>query len=740
MAGIGRWLRDRRNEGVIDTITRSDDPTRTLTRLGNLVDDAVITGLLDRSERALEADQPQEALRCADLAVAASLMGGTATTRAEALAWRAGMLKYQDSRPDWMARHRLPEQAATDLRAAIMIHSRSRQLDAWVRLIELYWMLPKHDAEPLSPDLAEAIESMLARTDDDRARAELLHVLGDLHEHQDVHDAVVAAWSSAADTFRLLRHADQEFIVRGKLFQYVALRDDDTAIDLARACLDCAPPDVEPDVLANICHLLAAVLHHNGEVDEALTAYARAVELLSEKPDVKVHDLQFESAMLMVTDHRYPEAIAQLRAALEGPGGVYVWWAVHMQLADLLTAHAGDIGGAIEQVEQALHSAISMTKDPSLRVHSLHRSGLLHLSANDFETAHRRFTAALPFLKDRTVPIQIPVTKLYDHLVLPAPRAELFRLAALTGRLTGRSDEAEALLAMAKTLAQETPPRITDLPDFTDAELGDSTLIGSTEHLTVAAVLLHHAPDMALARLNEIPADIDPLLATRKATFTAMCHRRLGDKPAAMASYRAVLAITAPDTDAEIVQLAHWQLATFLLADREYEQAYPHLHACAQLFENNRRSFAGVEQRMGFLGEHILAVYEQLVETCLITGRRVEAYETVQKIKSRTLLDLIATDHRPIDHTLEKRAAGLRADREDWVAEYLGGVDPEGRPEDYLTSRQYLMLSASITLHRTTEDIENERQAAGLFDHLHIEGRPFTYAEIRTLLHHTVSA
>jgi len=321
MAGFSRWVRGLWNEGIIDTIAKSDDPVGTLTRLGNHVDDTVITGLLDLSERAFEADQPQEALRCADLAVAASLKGGAATTRAEALAWRAGMLTRLARQPAWMAGRRIPEQAATDLRAAIMIHSRSGQMDAWARLTELYWMLPEHDAQPLSPSLAEAIESMLARTDDHRARAELLHVLGDVHEHQDAQDAVVATWSSAADIFRLLGDAHDEFLIRGKLFQYVAPRDDGTAIDVARACLECAPPDVEPDALANIYHLLAAVLQHNDEINDALVAYARAVDLLSKKPDAVIHDIQFESAMVMITDHRYPEAIAQLRAALEGSGG-----------------------------------------------------------------------------------------------------------------------------------------------------------------------------------------------------------------------------------------------------------------------------------------------------------------------------------------------------------------------------------------------------------------------------------
>lgn len=736
MAGFGKWLRDRRNEGTVDMIARSADPTRTLARLGNLVDDVVITGLLDRSEHALESERPQDALRYADLAVAASLMGGTATTRAEALACRAALLIHQERPlPLGLTRRRLPEQAATDLRAAITIHSRSSHPDAWAHLTELYWVLPRHDAEPLSPDLAKALDPLLARTVDDRARAELRHVLGDIHKHRDARDAVVTAWSSAAETFRLVGNADEEFMVRGKLFQYIALRDlDDNAIELGRACLACAPPDVDPDALANVYHLLATLLGHH-EVDEAITAYARAVELLSEKPGTIVHGIQFESAMLMVTHHRYPEAIPQLKAALEGSGGPHVWWAVHMELADLLAEHAGDLGGAIEHVERALHLAISMTKAPALRVHSLHRSGLLHLSANDFETAHHRFTTALPLLEERSLPITIPVTHLYHHLIMPAPRTELFRLAALTSRLTGRNNETATLHARAAELAHEPPPRVTDLDDFDDADLAAATMPVSAEHLAVASVLLHHAPDLALTRLNQIPAaNPDPLLATRKAAFTAMCHQRLGDKPAAMAAYRAVLAVAAPGASAELVQLAHWQLATFLMADREYEQAYPHLHACTQLIENNRASFAGVEQRMGFLAEHVLAVYERLVETCLRTGRRVEAYETVQRIKSRSLLDLVTAEHRPIDHTLENRAAGIQADREDWVATYIGGTGPEGPAEDYPTSMAALMLSTSITLHRTMKDIENERQTAGLFDRLHTEGRPFTHAEIRALL------
>lgn len=740
MARFGRWLRDRRSEGVVDTIARSADPTRTLTLLGHLIDDTVITALLDLSEHALESEHPQDALRYADLAVAASLAGGTATIHADALAWRAGLLTHRERPlPMGLTRRRLPEQAATDLRAAITIHTRSGQPDAWARLTELYWMLPRHDREPLSPDLAAAVEPMLASTTDDQARAELRHVLGDIHEHQQADDAVLAAWSSAADTFQRLGDADDEFKVRAKLFEYVALSDqDDSAVELGRACLDSAPPDVEPSTLANVYHLLAAVLGYNDEVDEALTAYARAVELLSREPGAIVHDLQFEAATLMVNDHRYSEAIAQLRAALKGPGRPHVWWAVHMQLADLLAAQAGDIGGAIEHVEQALHMAISTTTDLALRVHSLHRSGALHLSANDFETAYRRFTAALPLLKERSRPIKIPVTHLFDHVVLPAPRAELFRLAALTSHLTGRDNEADTLLVRAAELAHETPPRVTDLDDFDDADLENPVLAISADNLSVAAILLHHAPAMALARLNEIPADnLDPLLATRKAVFTAMCHRRLDDKPAAIAAYQMALAIAAPDTEAELVQLAHWQLAWFFLADREYEQAYPHLHACTQLIENSRASFTGVDQRMGFLAGHVLAIYERLVETCLITGRRAEAYETVQRIKSRSLLDLVTADHRPIDHVLETRAAGVAAERENWVAEYIGGTGPEAHAEDYLTSREHLMLSTASAQHRTMKEIEEVRRTSGLFDRLHTEGRPFKHAEIRTLLANT---
>src|SRR5712691_2317296 len=97
MRGFGKaareWARDRRAEGIVHALQRSADRPATLTAVQNWVDDRVLSGMLDLSYAAAATNDDQEdALAWADLAVQASLLGGTAAGRADALLLHATLL------------------------------------------------------------------------------------------------------------------------------------------------------------------------------------------------------------------------------------------------------------------------------------------------------------------------------------------------------------------------------------------------------------------------------------------------------------------------------------------------------------------------------------------------------------------------------------------------------------------------------------------------------------------------
>lgn len=132
-----------------------------------------------------------------------------------------------------------------------------------------------------------------------------------------------------------------------------------------------------------------------------------------------------------------------------------------------------------------------------------------------------------------------------------------------------------------------------------------------------------------------------------------------------------------------------------------------------------------------------LATYYRLIEVSLLLGRNGEAFVFMQRIKSRSLLDLMADsehEHRPIDHALDARAASVRDDREEWIAKYIEGTLLEGESDDVMTWPRIRMHTDHRSLTDATASIKNERDELGPFDRLRGEGVPVDFNAVRAML------
>ncbi|CRK56811.1 hypothetical protein [Alloactinosynnema sp. L-07] len=767
---IREWWLDRRTEGIVRTLAKNPDPAATVDRLAPMIDDKVIEALLTASERA---ESPHDAMTWADVAVRASLLGGTAVGRADALMHRAATVLGMD---DTWKRGRLLARAEEDALGAVEIlreHGTASDLVASLCLLarvhtrqgdgvamvgrmaqcfhatdddadlrtrvsrlftDLYWDLSKSAARESAAIVIPELNTVLAAADDPALRAEVLDALGRAYSFLDAdYDKAVDAWERSADLYRRLGRARDEFLIRARVQWHAVVIDNDRSIREGLACLACAPAETAPTDLATVHHVLATAYRYEERVDDALAAYARAVELLSHDPKNIVHDLVFEAATLMAEDGRYNDARAQFEAAMAGPGGAHVWWATQTELAELLSTQIIDLGAAIRHAEHALTDAVTLnSSDPMYRIISLHRVAQLQLSAGNIATAHQRFQLLVPLLTQPTRAIEISVSKLFNHSVVPLSRSEILWHASIAARAAGDNTEADAWAGRSAELRGTDPSPIALDDDVLD-DPETLALAVETRELTMAMSLAAHSPDDALARLATPSLTILAGSNTRARVdmTTGVCLEKLGDQDGALAAFeRALNGHLGPMLD----QLCHWRIATIHHSRQEYGLAYPHLVTCVQMADATRTTFDDIEARMAFMSTG-LARYERLIEVCLLLGRVGEALAVVQQVKSRALLDMLAQPHhRPIDFRFEARAAALRAEQDRWLAEFAAGTGPEGPAEDYPTSPQHRMLADIVANTKDAEAFERERRERELFDRLTDEGTPLDFAAIRGLL------
>ncbi|TDC42235.1 hypothetical protein [Micromonospora sp. KC213] len=784
--GIRVWLRERRAEGVLRILERAPDRAAALVRVRASIDDHVLEGMLALSFLAQKRGDDTDRLTWADLAVEASLHGGTSRGRADALLWHARM--YLNHWPEEL-RDRITSLAAAgrtiqmalkileeigppdmvivalSLRAQIhaaqgksddalqdhltatrmaLAGTHDDQLATAARLLaRQYWRISGDGEREAATNLLALADQLQSRLGDGPTSAALYTALGDAHRVLGDEQAAVSTWATAR---RLCTEAGDPagvFEVDGHLFEYAVERGQyEEALALGQRCLANAPADTAPKTFARHYHLLGAVLRALGRVEEALAAYDRAIEVAVANPGAApAPSYHLDRAFYAIDLGHHAQALEHLMAARASPARRFEWLA-NLTIAELQLSHLGDLAAAVRYSDVALdiavreaHStAIDTMRDRNFLACSLHRSGIAAFSAGDFESAYRRFRALLPLLAENLSTPLLTITPTYAHPLTPPPRTASTWWAYLTCRQTGRREEAAAHLARyAELVAAGDAPSTPLLDQLDEAETAElRPILDASAAFHKGMMLARTAPQEALDKLRAAalvlttPAVPEALVAQLH-TAIGDCCRQLGHLADAKAAYQRALAqLDSSDARSE-AQFHCWAgLASIAIAEGDLHLAEGYMSWCVQFSERWRTSFATVDERMKFLSNQ-LPIYEQLVAVRIKLGRPLEAYAAAQLIKSRTLGELLGEpEHRPIDLTLDADFCAVERQREDWIDAMLCPKDAD---------RNYLDLLLAEKGRRDRQAAAAKaRRERGLFDGFTGREPPLPYLAIRALL------
>jgi tetratricopeptide (TPR) repeat protein len=775
-------MRDRRTEGVIRILQRAPDRAAALTRLRASIDDTVLDGILDLSYLAEQRGDDEERLAWADLAVEASLHGGTSRGRADALRWHAQMHvnHWPQSFTDRSRSLRTAERSiraalqiledigpAEELTMAIAVRARvlsdlgrgkaafddfrtvvttmladgDEQISGVAgRLVRQYWRVGSGEEVAAARGVLELAVPLLERLDG-RDAADLHTALGDAYRRVDDVQAALAAWATARQMY-----ADQEdqagvFDVDGHLFEFAVERElYEEALALGRRCLAHAPIGAAPKRIAEHQHLLAAVKHQLGHAD-ALAAYERAIELAAglERWTIGA-SYRIEAAMLYIDDGKPDVALQHLQKATQSTERSVDRWLATDTIADLQLSRFDNPAAAIRAAEAALEIVLQAVRlhdnqeldSPTIRAYSLHRCCAAAYGSGDLESAYRRLTELQSWLGEGLQGTQITITATYAHPVMPPSRSAVARLSHLICRDSGRHEQAAMHLATYTELDgdalpalplddEDIPPEYHVMQEGISAFMRGVALARTDPGQAISHLLAAGEVLASAAAPDVIRANVELQLGS--------CQRRLGDAAAAKASYERGLALAESyGGHAEVEFGCRIGLSNVAEAAGDLAAAAAHLTKCVETTEAARASFSGVDERIQFLTVRV-PIYERLIAVQIRSGRPEDAYATAQLIKSRTLGELLsAAEHRPIDYTAEAEAVAVRAEWSDWIGTYL---DPH---QGDRTQGNLDMLLAEKDRRDRLAALAERRRTLGLFDGLSGHEPTLSYETVRSLL------
>ncbi|MFJ4820407.1 tetratricopeptide repeat protein [Streptomyces sp. NPDC088801] len=758
-----KWLGERRVEGVLRILERSPDRGAALVRLSSGVDDDVLAGMLDLSRAAQKRGDDNECLAWAELAVEASLHGGTLTGRSETLLWQARM--YLDHRPsgptDRIRRLKsaqrgieeafgILDEIGTPEDRTVALSLRARAHAAFARRHEAfqdsvsatelalqsddedllahvtdhlsrhYGRLPDDPELSVPRQLLAVGERVLLRIGDGPPSAGLHDALGDAYRQLDDEQAAHDQWNAARRLYAA--QGDQAGVFEMNLHLVGLAVEGERyaeAIVVGERVLADHPSGVRPQRLARLHHVLGAMHRELGQPDEALDRYEQAIALAEADPQpAPVSAYRLDAALYAIDIARPAAALPHLEKAYRSSSGPVSWLAA-LTLTELHIVHSGDMASAKAFAERALAGAVLDThtgstevmKHPAVRACSLHRAGVAAFSAGDIETAYRRFHDLVPLLTEDTTPPLIELTSTYAHPVVPPSLADGIWWAYLTSRQTGREQESRAHLA-----------RYSEVLDTGTAAFHGFALVRTDPERALDQL---RATLDTLSSFTPSPGSLTGLVHSAIGT----CHLRLGRLPEAGAAYETALAtVNGPGDHWEVEASARHGLAAVAESSGDLIRAEQHLARVVELMERSRGSLTWVEERIGFLAGRLDA-YERLILLRVRLGRTSEAYGTIQLVKSRTLGELLTGDeHRPIDHALEAEVSALRREQDDWLSTHVA------RPADPSSEALLSMLQPEQRRRDRQRAAEDSRRQRKLFTGLPAPERPMSFAEVRALL------
>jgi CHAT domain-containing protein/tetratricopeptide (TPR) repeat protein len=543
----------------------------------------------------------------------------------------------------------------------------SAELDRPVRnLTGLFWHLSGAETREASDLLLQhlgALEQLAGRTGP-LTRGDLFEILGVSCREVSQHERAFHWWRQACAEYSASEEPSRAFHTWARAQDLACHRDEPEAmVELGLHCIRTAPRGVPAEALASRHHLLAFGYDAIGQTADAIAAYHEAARIGSGSEDSSLPGIYLlEAAHLELEHGMLEEARKDFEKVLNGSAGAFTIWDAEYNLAAVLW-RKGDLGGAIYWCDQAVALALAHRMSFALRVGALHLSAMLHLIAGNLGTVLERCDDVLQFFEseDRVIPQSLVwyyTNFIGSHCVMvPLPSAAAF-LGLVAAQRQGSRDTMKRYLDLylrffAHEQAQTSEPGTQDEP-----------LPPELRQWARSDALLAADPKQAieiLCAVLPVVEDWGPVsLVTHR--NLGLAYYALGDTVQARASFNLVLELAAQYPSLEDEVVAHFHLGLIEMHSGASEAAYDQFSAVVRAKETQRGSLADLDLRQGFSR----GPYRALIEVCRRLGRTRELLETVEKLKSRVLLDLLgSTKHRPIDYGSLREIKDLKQERED---------------------------------------------------------------------------
>jgi len=714
------WFRTVRADAVALQLIRAKEPTATLDSLRGSLCPGVVDRLLTHAWKVAKTEGTPKALTWVELAREASLIHGEAVDLAECLTLRGLLLQDLDEEsPDGehaegtplldealqcmlealAIREKLDDQEALylalghvssvyhrlgkhflafvyRLRYLLAISSSaedSAALDRPVRnLTGLFWHLSDAETREASDLLlqhAGALEQLAGRTGP-LARGDLFEILGVSCREVGQHERAFQWWRQAGAEYSASEEPSRAFYTWARA-QDLAYRQEEpeAMVEFGLQCIRTAPDNVSEDKLASRYHLLAFGYDATDRPRDAIATYHDAARIASGSEDDSLPGIYLLEAAHLEAEHgMLEEACKDFEKVLSGPGGASTFWDAEYNLAEILW-RKGDLGHAVHWCDRAVSLALVHRMNFAFRASSLFFSARLHLLAGNYRTVFERCDDVLQVFEEesRVVPQSIvwySTNDVFPHcVVVPTPSAAAF-LGLTAAQIQGSRDAVERYLDLyLRFSAQEQVQIPKPGPNAEPLPI-------EIQRLARADALLMIDPKQAIETLR---ASLSVLEDSGTATLEihrdlAVAYYILGETAQARSSFNRVLELTAQTPSIEDEINAHYFLGLIEIHSGALEAAYDELSAVIHAKEAQRSSLADLDLRQSFPK----GAYWAMIEVCKRLGRTRELLETVEKLKSRVLLDLLgAPQHRPIDYGTLREVKDLQRKREDDRRQFL---------------------------------------------------------------------
>jgi tetratricopeptide (TPR) repeat protein len=307
-----------------------------------------------------------------------------------------------------------------------------------------------------------------------------------------------------------------------------------------------------------------------------------------------------------------------------------------------------------------------------------------------------------------------------------------------------RQDDAQHYWKLYQSFAAQTHDHLAKVYEELTRNARDNMRL---ENQWRGAQLLAQADELLLANPEQAIAVLEDALPGLEGDIegTIIANRSLGlarlwlkEFELARACFNRALQLLAQSPDMQEEILCRLNLGLTEARSGNSRAAYEQFSSLLRLKEAQRVSLVDEDQRLLFL-QNELGAYMMFISICMELHLFKEALETVEKVKSRVLLDMLSqSNKKPIDYRSLYKIKELRKRREDWDGDLLLETyrSMDRKLEELMEADSEKATEWLYTPIKISEEIETAKQQLqqrNLLLEMESQNTSLSFDDIRTL-------